>query len=44
MLKEKKPLLTDEFLDAVEKEISDLYGVQSIEENEIPSEGALADQ
>ncbi|AZB42305.1 bacitracin ABC transporter ATP-binding protein [Bacillus sp. FJAT-42376] len=36
MNKEKKPLLSDEFLDAVEKEISDLYGVQTVEENEEP--------
>jgi hypothetical protein len=36
MLKENRPLLTDEFLDELAKEINQLYGEQTNEENDEP--------
>lgn len=38
MSKQNKPLLTDDFLDEVAKEISELYGGPTAEQNDLPDE------
>ncbi|MDM5187973.1 bacitracin ABC transporter ATP-binding protein [Bacillus sp. DX4.1] len=37
MSKENKPFLSDEFLDEVVKEINQLYGDSTKEQNDVPS-------
>lgn len=36
MYKENIPFLSDEFLDAIVKEINQLYGMPTTEQNEVP--------
>jgi hypothetical protein len=38
MIKDNNPFLTDEFLDEVVKEINQLYGDGTTEENDVPTE------